>query len=326
MVIKINISGLMKSVLLTGAAGFIGSSLLERLLQENYTVTGIDNFDKFYSREIKLNNLSASMSHPNFRFIEADICDEQLYDQLNDTRFDIVIHLAAKAGVRPSMMDPNGYNMANVMGTSRLLQFARNNKITRFVFASSSSVYGVNKNLPWKVTDKDLQPISIYASTKLAGEQLCSLYHRYFGLKVTALRFFTVFGPRQRPDLAIHKFVKTIDEGGTIPIYGNGQTFRDYTFIEDIVSGIMGAVNYDNEEFEIFNLGNTHTVSLTELIATIEDVMGKKATVAYLPEQMGDVPYTWSDIEKSQQMLGYDPRTNIKEGIAKFVNWYNTVK
>jgi UDP-glucuronate 4-epimerase len=316
----------MKNVLLTGAAGFIGSSLLEHLLQQQYTVTGVDNFDRFYSIDVKKKNLEAALAHPGFHFIESDICDPRLYEQLAGKQFDMVIHLAAKAGVRPSMIDPNGYNMANVMGTSYLLEFARNNNITRFIFASSSSVYGVNKNLPWSVDDKSLLPISVYASTKLAGEQLCALYHRYFGLKVIALRFFTVFGPRQRPDLAIHKFVKAIDEGGTIPLFGNGQTFRDYTFIDDIVSGIMGAVRYENDEFQIFNLGNTHTVSLTELLSTIEDVMGKKANVTYLPEQMGDVPYTWSNIEKSQELLGYNPQTNIREGISRFVNWYNSVK
>ena len=251
------------NILLTGAAGFIGSSLADKLLASGHTVTGLDNYDGFYPREIKEQNISNAVNHPNFSFIEGDICDSTVWEKLDGHKFDQVIHLAAKAGVRPSMKNPIGYNETNIMGTTYLLEYARNNKVPKVIFASSSSVYGVNKNLPWSVDDKSLQPISIYASSKLSGEALCSLYQQHFGLKVIALRFFTVFGPRQRPDLAIHKFVKAIDNGQPIPVFGDGQTFRDYTYIEDIVSGIMGAMNYDNQEFEIFNLGNTHTVSLT---------------------------------------------------------------
>lgn len=306
---------------MTGAAGFIGSHVAEKLLSEGNEVVGIDNFDAFYAREIKERNLAVCRSHHAFHFVEGDICDAELWSSLSSSHFDVIIHLAAKAGVRPSMQDPVGYNMVNVIGTTRVLEFARQNNIPKVVFASSSSVYGVNKNLPWSV-DEPLLPISIYASTKLSSEQLCGLYQQHFGLKIVALRFFTVFGPRQRPDLAIHKFVKAIDKGARIQMYGTGQTFRDYTYIEDIVQGVLGAVHYCNTKFEIFNLGNTHTVSLSQLVEVIEEVMGKKAEIEYLPEQPGDVPYTWSNIEKSRSLLGYDPHTDIKTGIARFVEWY----
>jgi UDP-glucuronate 4-epimerase len=223
------------------------------------------------------------------------------------------------------MINPVAYNIVNIIGTNYLLEFARKNKISKIIFASSSSVYGINKNLPWSVEDTDLQPISIYAFSKLSGEKLCELYQKYFGLKITVLRFFTVIGPRQRPDLAIHKFVKAISKGETVTLYGNGNTFRDYTYIDDIVNGVIGSLHYDNDSFEIFNLGNTHTVSLMELIQNIEEILGEKAKIKFLPEQPGDVPYTWSNIEKSKNLLQYDPQTGIKEGIEKFINWYKTI-
>lgn len=310
-------------ILLTGTAGFIGSHLSEKLLDDGHTVVGIDNFDAFYDRSIKEQNLSVSRTSKNFHFHEADICNPALWDTLSGQSIDLIIHLAAKAGVRPSMADPLSYNQANITGTNYVLEYARKNGVKRVIFASSSSVYGVNKNLPWRVEEKDLLPISIYAYSKQSAEKLCELYQMNFGLHITALRFFTVFGPRQRPDLAIHKFVKAIDRGEQVTLFGNGETFRDYTYIDDIVSGIMGAIAYNSNEFEVFNLGNTHAVSLMQLITTIEDVMGKKANLLFGPEQVGDVPYTWSNIEKSQKLLGYNPQTSIKEGIAHFVNWYN---
>lgn len=313
-------------ILLTGVAGFIGSHLNEKLLSLNHEVTGIDNFDRFYSRSIKEDNLKNALANPNFHFIEADLCDPNFGDSIPNKQFDIIIHLAAKAGVRPSMLDPLGYNNTNIVGTNHVLEFARHNNIKRVIFASSSSVYGVNPNLPWSVNDKDLQPISIYAFSKQSGEKLCELYQNHFGLNIIALRFFTVFGPRQRPDLAIHKFVKAIDKGEKITLYGNGNTFRDYTYIDDIVAGIMGAVAYQGTEFEIFNLGNTHTVSLMELVNTIEELMGTKANIEFMPEQPGDVPYTWSNVEKSRELLGYNPKTSIREGISKFIDWYKASK
>jgi len=313
------------TILLTGAAGFIGSSLLDQLLKLGHEVIGIDNFDPFYPASYKKKNLEQANSHSSFRFIEADICLPDTWDSLASEKIDIIIHLAAKAGVRPSMINPTEYNKVNILGTNYLLEFAKKNQIRKILFASSSSVYGVNKKLPWSVDEPDMQPISIYAYSKLAGEDLCKFYQTYFGLHIIALRFFTVVGPRQRPDLAIHKFVKAIMEDQTVTLFGNGQTFRDYTYIGDIVSGIIGAMNYESEQFEIFNLGNTHTVSLLELVQTIEDVLGKKAIIEYQPEQKGDVPYTWSNIEKSQKLLNFQPQTELKEGIRQFVNWYKTL-
>ena len=313
------------NILLTGVAGFIGSHVAEKLLESGHEVTGIDNFDPFYAQSIKEHNISTLLNNERFRFVGADICDPGCWEELKGQKFDLIIHLAAKAGVRPSMIDPLAYNKVNIIGTNYLLEYARENGVKKVIFASSSSVYGVNKDLPWSVENRELEPISIYAFSKKAGEELCSLYQNYFGLKILALRFFTVFGPRQRPDLAIHKFVKAITNGDEVTLYGNGATFRDYTYIDDIVSGIMGALSYDADGFEIFNLGNTHTVSLMNLVETIEDILGKKANIRYLPPQPGDVPYTWSDIEKSRKLLGYDPKTDLRHGIEKFINWYNTI-
>jgi UDP-glucuronate 4-epimerase len=310
-------------ILLTGAAGFIGSHLTEKLLAEGNEVVGIDNFDPFYPKKIKENNLKVALANPAFRFIQADLCDAAFWENLkNGEKFDLIVHLAAKAGVRPSMLDPVSYNETNVVGTTYVLEFARNNGVKKVVFASSSSVYGINSNLPWRVEDGDLKPISVYAFSKQSGERLCELYQRDFGIKIIALRFFTVFGPRQRPDLAINKFVKAIENDQEVTLYGDGKTFRDYTYVGDIVSGVVNACHYDNEEFEIFNLGNTHTVSLLELVQVIEGLMGKKARIKFLPPQQGDVPYTWSNIEKSQKLLSYSPKTGIKEGIQKFIEWY----
>ena len=312
-------------ILLTGVAGFIGSNLADKLLDFNYEVVGVDNFDNYYSRAIKKNNLLKAIDNSNFTLIEDNICNPEFWKSLSGIQFDMIIHLAAKAGVRPSMADPVGYNLTNVIGTTYLLEFAKSNKVRKVIFASSSSVYGVNKNLPWSVDDRNLQPISIYASSKISGEQLCYLYNLHYGINIVGLRFFTVFGPRQRPDLAIYKFVKLISNRQTVQMYGNGQTFRDYTYIDDIVNGIIGAVNYENKGFELFNLGNTHTVSLLSLVEIIEEVLGKKADIEFLAEQPGDVPYTWSDIEKSKKLLNYNPETGIKEGIERFVNWYKNI-
>ncbi len=311
-------------IFLTGAAGFIGSHLSEKLLSLGHEVVGIDNFDPFYKRDVKEENLKVALQHPNFKFIEADLCDENFWAANTQKDFDMIIHLAAMAGVGPSMKKPFLYNQVNIMGTTYVLEFARLNNIKRVIFASSSSVYGINKNLPWSVEDPNLLPISIYAFTKISGENLCRLYNQHYGLNITALRFFTVYGPRQRPDLAIHKFVKAIDNGEKIQLFGNGQTFRDYTFIHDIVSGIIGAVNHQNEEFEVYNLGNTHTVSLIDLVNVIEDLLGKKANIEFMPEQAGDVPYTWANIDKSREKLGYNPQTSIRQGVQEFINWYKS--
>ncbi len=309
-------------ILVTGACGFIGSSLTDFLLEQKHEVVGIDNFDDFYSRKIKESNIAQALKNPGFRFFELDICSRDAWEKLSTHGIDTIIHLAAKAGVRPSMEKPVEYNEVNIIGTHLMLEFARKQGIKKILFASSSSVYGVNKNLPWSVNDTNLLPISIYAFSKLTGEQLCRYYHENFGLHITVLRFFTVIGPRQRPDLVIHKFVKAISEDREITLFGNGNTFRDYTFIGDIVAGIVGALTYESQGYEIFNLGNSHTVGLLELVATIEDLLGKKARITYLPEQKGDVPYTWSDIQKTTELLNFHPKTDVREGISKFIDWY----
>ena len=245
----------------------------------------------------------------------------QKIDFMNEGRpFDAIIHLAAKAGVRPSIEDPLGYQRANVIATQNLLEFAKKHSIQQFVFASSSSVYGVNPNVPWRENDLVLQPISPYASTKVSCELMGHVYSRLFGIRFLGLRFFTVYGPRQRPDLAINKFVRLINEGKPIPVFGDGTTRRDYTYIDDIISGIIGALHYYKSDYEIFNLGNDQTVTLSELIETIESAMDQKATIDRQPEQPGDVPQTWADISKARNILGYNPCTRIQEGISAYIS------
>lgn len=310
-----------KNILVTGGAGFIGSHLCEKLLSLGNRVTTIDNFDAFYDRSIKEQNLKISQTNPHFKFIELDIINMNSLLQLCNEQYDIIIHLAAKAGVRPSIENPLEYQTVNVGGTQNLLEFAKLKNIKDFVFASSSSVYGINPNFPWKENDYVLNPISPYASTKISGELLGHVYSHLFGIRFTALRFFTVYGPRQRPDLAIHLFTKKIMNEIPINIFGDGSTRRDYTYVEDIVDGIVNACNYSKTMFEVFNLGNSHTISLSTMIETIENAIGKKAILNRMSEQAGDVPITFSDIEKSKRELNYHPQTEFKEGIFKFVNW-----
>ncbi|HVG15995.1 MAG TPA: GDP-mannose 4,6-dehydratase, partial [Chitinophagaceae bacterium] len=234
---------------------------------------------------------------------------------------DAIIHLAAKAGVRPSIADPIGYQKTNILGTQNLLDYAVQTGVKRFVFASSSSVYGINENLPWQEEEK-LLPISPYAMTKLAGEMAGYTYHKLYNLSFIALRFFTVYGPGQRPDLAIHRFIKAIHKGESITMFGDGSTSRDYTFVTDIVRGIVAAVHYDATQFEIINLGNSYTISLKELVEAVEEVVGKKAIINRQPEQPGDVPRTFSDISKAKRLLNFEPKTGLKEGLKKFYDWY----
>jgi UDP-glucuronate 4-epimerase len=330
-------------ILLTGCAGFIGSHILERLLADGHTVVGVDNFDPFYSRALKNANLEKSLAHPNFELLEADLAEPETYTKLkflaeglfdqssvithhsssvkDAPLFDAIIHLAAKAGVRPSIEDPVGYQRANVIATQNLLEFAKEQGIKQFVFASSSSVYGVNPRVPWREDDHVLQPISPYASTKVSCELMGHVYSHLYGIRVLGLRFFTVYGPRQRPDLAINKFVRLIEAGEPIPVFGDGSTRRDYTFIADIVEGILGSLHYQGSNYEVINLGNDQTVTLSEMIATIEEVVGKKAIINRLPEQPGDVPQTWADVSKAGVLFGYEPKTSFREGIEKYVEW-----
>jgi UDP-glucuronate 4-epimerase len=310
-----------KNILLTGGAGFIGSTLAESLLQEGHTLTIVDNFDGFYQRTVKEENIKGFINTPELQFIEKDILDPALMERLATMDIDVIVHLAAKAGVRPSIADPIGYQDVNVKGTQNLLELARKKKIVQFVFASSSSVYGVNRNVPWSEDDHVLLPISPYASTKVSGELLGHAYSHLFGIRFLALRFFTVYGPRQRPDLAIHKFSSSILDGKPIDMFGDGTTRRDYTYIDDIVAGIKGAINYDQTMYEVVNLGNNKMVSLSEMIQVLEEAFQKKAIINRMPEQPGDVPVTCAAVEKARELFGYEAKTGFREGIQKFKTW-----
>lgn len=315
-----------KNILVTGGAGFIGSHLIESLLDHypEANIIAIDNFDPFYSREIKIKNINNFINHPRFTLLEGDFVDKNwLEDSLQSIDLDLIIHLAAKAGVRPSIDDPIGYTETNILGLINLLNVAKKKNVKKFVYASSSSVYGTNPNVPWNVEDQNLKPISPYAASKISGEQYCKVYNELYSIPVVALRFFTVYGPRQRPDLAIHKFFRKIDLGEPIDMFGDGSTRRDYTYIDDIVCGINGALSLDNEEFSIYNLGNSDTITLKQLITEIENAVGKKAIINQLPEQPGDVRQTFASIEKTTKDLGFKPTTNIKEGLQKFKTWYD---
>ena len=310
-----------KHIVVTGGAGFIGSHVVERLLKENYKVSVIDNFDSFYPKSIKEKNMEGFINNPDVKFFELDILDaEGLATQLVDD-YDAIIHLAAKAGVRPSIENPIQYQNVNVAGTQNMLEFAKKKGIKQFVFASSSSVYGINKNVPWSESDLQLFPISPYASTKISGELLGHVYSHLYGIRFIALRFFTVFGPRQRPDLAIHAFSKKILNNEPLNFFGDGSTRRDYTYVEDTVEGVFNALHYDQSNYEIFNLGNHHVVSLSEMLHTIELALDKKAIINQLPEQMGDVSVTYANIEKAAQHLHYAPSTSFEKGIQLFTAW-----
>jgi UDP-glucuronate 4-epimerase len=311
----------MPHVLVTGGAGFIGSHLVDSLLRDQYRVTVLDNFDPFYPRAVKELNIVAHRSHPAWRLVEADLRDLQSMRRQLPGGFDAIVHLAAKAGVRPSIQDPIGYQDVNVRGTQHLLELAREWGIRQFVFASSSSVYGVNPRVPWREADADLQPISPYASTKLSGEFLGRVYSHLYQIRFIALRLFTVYGPRQRPDLAIHKFVELVRQGRPIPLFGDGTTRRDYTFVTDIVDGIRAALAYDRTMFEVINLGNNRTVTMLEMVRGIEQGLGTPVQIEWMPEQAGDVPQTWADITKAGELLGYRPRTSYLEGLNRFIDW-----
>ena len=315
----------MLKILVTGFAGFIGSHLTEKLLNENYQVVGIDDFNDYYDPQIKENNISAFKNNKNFFFYKGDIRDKKLIDEIFTTqKIDIVVHLAARAGVRPSLKLPNLYEEVNVLGTLNLLEAAKNNNCKKFIFGSSSSVYGECKNIPFKETELDLKPISPYGVSKLTSEKYCNTYHHLYKLPIICLRFFTVYGPRQRPDLAIYKFTKLIEEGKPIPVFGDGMYKRDFTFITEIIDGISAAINYDETSFEIFNLGESKTTSVIDLVKLLENVIGKKAIIDWQELQAGDVPLTYADVSKAEKLLGYKPRTTPEEGIKKFVKWYKT--
>ena len=311
----------MQSLLVTGGAGFIGSHLVEKLVADGHQVTVLDNFNDFYEPDIKRANLSAVSD--SIRLIEGDITDRQLVDRVfEEQSFDKVVHLAARAGVRPSIDDPEAYITTNINGTYYLLDAARRTGVEQFVFSSSSSVYGKNEKMPFSEEDRIDQTISPYAATKLAGEQLCSNFAHLYGMRVVCLRFFTVYGPRQRPDLAISKFTRLISNDEPIERYGDGSTARDYTYVEDIVRGVVGALGYRGKDFDIFNLGGSQTVTLNGLIEAVEEALGKKATIIEMPEQPGDVPKTWADVSKAERLLDYHPDTPIRAGVPKYVEWF----
>lgn len=319
-----------KKILVTGGAGFIGSHLCSKLLDRGCWVVSLDNFNDFYSPQIKRNNilsLEKRSDSKNFSSFEVDIRNRAVIREiLAIEKPDAVIHLAAMAGVRPSIENPLLYNEVNILGTQHILDACVENQIRHFLFASSSSVYGNNPKIPFAEADCVDHPISPYAASKKAGELLCHAYSHLFQMAISCLRFFTVYGPGQRPDLAIHKFTKLISQGKPVPVFGKGNTERDYTYIDDIVDGIWKALVFnflqDKKSFEIFNLGGSETISLTQMLKTIEIALGKEAERTYLPEQPGDVQRTWADLRKSHDVLGYQPKTVFSEGVSKFVQWF----
>ncbi len=310
-----------KNFLVTGGAGFIGSHLVDNLLSDGHNVIVIDNFDQFYNKEIKLKNLSSARTFDSFQLIEGDIRDRKILEEIfSENHIDVVVHLAAKAGVRPSIENSEEYYDVNINGTLNILETMKKFEVKNLVFASSSSVYGNNEKVPFSESDFVDNPISPYAATKKSGELLCHTYHHLYDFKINCLRFFTVYGPRQRPDLAIHKFSKKIMNGESIQMFGDGSTKRDYTYIEDIIQGIK--LSLENlSGFEVFNLGESRTIMLKELINLLETEIGEKAVIEKLPLQPGDVEQTYADISKAKEQLGYDPKFDIEDGIKNFVEW-----
>jgi len=318
----------MKNILVTGGAGFIGSHLVDRLLSEGeWRVSVVDDLNDFYDPAIKRANASPHEKNSNYQLFKADIRDQAaLRNIFAGNSFDCLVHLAARAGVRPSLDQPRLYAETNINGTLNLLELAREHGIKQFVFGSSSSVYGINAKVPFGEDDPIRQPISPYAATKAAGELFCHTYTHLYGIRCVCLRFFTVYGPRQRPDLAIHKFARLISEGKPVPVFGDGTTRRDYTFIEDIIAGVRAAIDYSKTDYEVINLGESRTVELRELISLLEKELGKTAQIDRQPLQPGDVPQTFADIAKARRLLGYNPQTQIEEGIQTFVRWFRENK
>ena len=318
------------NVLVTGCAGFIGSHLCDALLKEGHHVTGMDNFDPFYARTMKERNLEGARRHNAFHFIEMDIRSSEAWSKVS-MEIDCVIHLAAKAGVRPSIAHPAEYVSVNIGGTQTLLEWMTQHTVRtgrKLVFGSSSSVYGNQTKVPFDEDDRVDRPISPYAFTKKSGELLVHTYHHLHGLDVVSLRLFTVYGPRQRPDLAIHRFTKLLLEGKPLPVFGDGSTGRDYTYVDDTVSGILSAMHYvvgHENVFEIINLGNNHPVLLRDLIKALEEVTGIRGSIESLPMQPGDVEQTWANITRAKQLLEYHPDTDLHDGLKHFLEWFRSL-
>lgn len=312
------------TIMVTGCAGFIGSHLVDRLLSIDENIVGVDNFDPFYDPLIKMKNIEHSMNNKNFTFYRVDIREKAGMEKIfKENKVDTIIHLAARAGVRPSIQNPLLYEEVNIKGTVNLLELCKEYEIKNFVFGSSSSVYGVNEKIPFSEEDPVDKSISPYAATKRACEIFCHTYHHLYGIPITCLRFFTVYGPRQRPEMAIHKFTRSIDQGKEIEMYGDGTSRRDYTYVSDIVEGIIASLDR-KFGYEIINLGNSKTVELQYLIQLIEKNLGKKAKIKKMPDQPGDVPVTYADISRAKRLLGYNPQVSIEEGIERFVQWYRS--
>ncbi|PYJ13347.1 MAG: epimerase [Verrucomicrobia bacterium] len=308
-------------VLVTGGAGFIGSHLVEKLLAASHDVVVLDDFNDFYDPQIKHANIAGFAK--DVTVYHVDLRDgESVRNLFHREKVNAIAHLAARAGVRPSIQYPRLYYDTNVTGTLHLLEAARVTGVERFVFASSSSVYGASKTVPFSEDEHLSQTFSPYAATKVAGEFLCSTYSHLYNLRVLALRYFTVYGPRQRPDLAIHQFTRRIYAGQAIDQFGDGTTRRDYTYIDDVIQGTIAALQYEGPCFDIFNLGESETIQLKDLIAVIENALGKKAKVNQLPEQLGDMPLTCADISKARKLLGYKPTTRFSEGLPRFIDWF----
>ena len=308
-------------ILVAGGAGFIGSHLVERLLADGHNVVILDDFNDYYDPKIKRANIAAVSK--DVRVHDVDLRDAQkVASVFRNEKFDAILHLAARAGVRPSIQQPQLYYDTNVAGTLHLLEGARTSGVERFIFASSSSVYGAAKTVPFSEEEHLTQTLSPYAATKIAGEFLCSTYSHLYKMRIVALRYFTVYGARQRPDLAIHQFTRKINAGEPIDQFGDGTTRRDYTYIDDILQGTLAALKYGGPPFDVFNLGESDTIQLKDLIAAIEKTLGKKAKINRLPEQPGDMPLTCADISKARKLLGYNPKTKFEDGLPKFVDWF----
>tara|TARA_R110001583_G_scaffold190000_1_gene353855 strand:- start:5334 stop:6275 length:942 start_codon:yes stop_codon:yes gene_type:complete len=311
--------------MVTGCAGFIGSHVSEKLLSEGYKVVGIDNFDPFYPRKVKEKNMMNFLHHPHFTFYEIDLRDASALNQI-EKNVEIIIHLAGKAGVRPSIEDPQSYIENNIIASNNILEYMRSKHIKKMAFASSSSIYGNAKKVPFQEKDKFDNPISPYAFSKKSCELQNFTYHHLYDLDIINLRFFTVYGPRQRPDLAIHKFLSLIRKGEVIPVYGDGTSARDYTYIDDTVSGILKAMKYlefHKSVYETVNLGNSFPILLGDLIATIGQIAKAEVLIKRMPNQAGDVSQTYADISYAKKLLGYQPKIKFREGIEKFVSWYD---
>ncbi|MFW6121732.1 MAG: NAD-dependent epimerase/dehydratase family protein [Petrotogales bacterium] len=317
----------MKKLLVTGGSGFIGSHLCEKLLKERYQVINLDNFNNYYDPKIKWRNIQNALKNENYSLYVGDIRDNKILEQIKEEqgKIDIICHVAAMAGVRNSLKDPVDYVSVDIGGTVNMLEFAKKNEVEKFVFASSSSVYGKNSKVPFSEDDPLEGQVSPYATAKRAGELYCQTYSDIYNIPTVVLRFFTVYGPRQRPEMAIHLFTRLIVEDKPIPVFGDGSTARDYTYIDDIIDGVYKAMLYSKTNFEIFNLGNSETIKLHELIKIIEKTLGKKAKKDRKPMQLGDVEITYADIEKAKGLIDYNPITKIEKGIISFNKWINSI-